>query len=187
MLSKPDVIILDRDGVINEDSDEYIKSPEEFLPIKGSLEAIARLKQANYCVVIATNQSGLGRGLFDIDILNQIHEKLHKALTELGVEIDGIFFCPHTPEDECDCRKPKPGLFYDISQRLQVELNSVIAVGDSLRDIQAANIAGAFPVLVKTGKGKKTLHKNVGLENVPVYKDLAAVVDEMLLGKLETT
>lgn len=187
MSNNPDVIILDRDGVINEDSDDFIKSPEEFIPIKGSLSAIARLKQANYNVVIATNQSGVGRGLFDIDMLNRIHGKLHKELADLGVAIDGIFFCPHSPDDECDCRKPKPGLFYDISQRLPVELKSVIAVGDSLRDIQAAKIAGAFPVLVKTGKGKKTFQKNVGLENVPVYKDLSAVVDEMLSGKLTNT
>ncbi len=178
------VIILDRDGVINEDSDDYIKSPQEFMPIKGSLSAIARLKQANYSVVLATNQSGVGRGLFDIDMLNRIHEKLHRELANLGVAINGIFFCPHSPDDECDCRKPKPGMFYDISQRLKVELDSVISVGDSLRDIQAASIAGAFPVLVKTGKGKLTIKKNVGLNNVPVYKDLAAVVDDILSGNL---
>ncbi|NOX43543.1 MAG: D-glycero-beta-D-manno-heptose 1,7-bisphosphate 7-phosphatase [Gammaproteobacteria bacterium] len=186
MPTDSNVIILDRDGVINEDSDNFIKSPEEFIPIKGSLTAIARLKQANYCVVLATNQSGVGRGLFDIDMLNRIHEKLHKELANLGVAIDGIFFCPHNPDDECDCRKPKPGMFYDISQRLKVELSSVISIGDSLRDIQAANIAGAIPVLVKTGKGKLTIKKNVGLENVPVYKNLSAVVDDILSGNFAT-
>jgi len=184
MSTESNLIILDRDGVINEDSDNFIKSPEEFIPIKGSLSAIARLKQSNYSVVIATNQSGVGRGLFNIDMLNKIHEKLHRDLANLGVAVNAIFFCPHSPEDECDCRKPKPGMYYDISQRLNVELSSVISIGDSLRDIQAASLAGAFPVLVKTGKGKRTIKKNVGLTNVPVYKDLSAVVDEILNGTL---
>lgn len=184
MSTEEKVIILDRDGVINEDSDDFIKSPDEFLPINGSLHAIARLKQANYSVVVATNQSGVGRGLFDIEMLNRIHEKLYRELASLGVTIDGIFFCPHAPDEGCDCRKPKPGLFYDISQRLKIKLDKVIAVGDSLRDIQAANIAGASPVLVKTGKGKRTLKKNIGLENVPIYKNLAMVVDDVLNGNL---
>ena len=184
MSIKSKLIILDRDGVINEDSDEFIKSPDEFVLIKGSCHAIVRLKQANYNVVIATNQSGISRKLLDIDMLNRIHLKLHNELSGLGVAIDGIFFCPHGPDDGCDCRKPKPGLFYDISQRFQVDLSSVISVGDSLRDLQASKIAGAFPVLVKTGKGKKTLRNKSAIEDIPIYKDLAAVVDDILDEKL---
>jgi len=184
MLTDAGIVILDRDGVINEDSDDFIKSPDEFIPIKGSLAAIAKLKQANYCVVLATNQSGVGRGLFDIEMLNCIHQKLRKELANLGVAVDAIFFCPHSPDDGCDCRKPKPGMYYDISQRLKFELKNAVSIGDSLRDIQAAKIAGAFPVLVKTGKGKKTIKNNSGLDGVPVYKNLAAVVDELLSRKL---
>lgn len=184
MSTSQKLIILDRDGVINEDSDEFIKSPEEFIPIEGSCQAIVRLKQSNYNVVIATNQSGLGRGLFDIEMLNKIHLKMHLELASMGVNLDGIFFCPHHPDENCDCRKPKPGLFYDISQRFKIDLESAIAVGDSLRDIQAAKIAGALPVLVKTGKGSKTARKKSSLVGVPVYKNLAAVVDDILAGKL---
>lgn len=184
MSIKQKLVILDRDGVINKDSDEYIKSPEEFVAIEGSCHAIVRLKQAGYYVVIATNQSGVGRGLFDIETLNKIHLKLHNKMASMGVNIDGIFFCPHHPDDNCDCRKPKPGLFYEISQRFKIDLESAIAVGDSLRDIQAAKIAGALPVLVRTGKGAQTVRKKTGLEGVPVYRNLAAVVDDILNGKL---
>lgn len=174
------LIILDRDGVINEDSDEFIKSPDEFIPIPGSLQAIARLKHANYTVMIASNQSGIGRGLFTIATLNQIHEKLYRELNALGVTIDAIFFCPHTPDDACECRKPKPGLLRNISERLQTDLIGVPAVGDSLRDLEAARAVGAQPILVKTGKGRRTLEKGEGLEGVPIYNDLAAVVEALL-------
>lgn len=176
------LIILDRDGVINEDSDEYIKSAEEFIPIPGSLEAIARLNHAGYLVMVATNQSGIARGYFTMDTLTQIHDKLRRLLSAYGGQVDGIFFCPHGPDDQCHCRKPRPGLYEEIAQRLNVDLFDVPAVGDSLRDLQAAQLVGASPVLVRTGKGKRTLAKAEGLDGIPVYDNLAAFVDELLEG-----
>ncbi len=174
------LIILDRDGVINEDSDEYIKSPEEFIPIPGSLEAIARLTQAGWRVVVATNQSGVARGYYDLATLQRIHDKLHRLLAGLGGQVEAIFYCPHGPDDQCDCRKPRPGLFHDIESRLQVVLHGVPAVGDSLRDLEAAIAVGAAPILVRTGKGERTLAKGKGLDGIPVFADLAAVVDSLL-------
>ena len=174
------LVILDRDGVINEDSDEYIKSPEECTPIPGSLEAIARLNQAGYRVVVATNQSGIARGLFDLDTLHRIHDKLHRRLAVVGGEIEAILFCPHGPEDACGCRKPEPGLLKELAARLQVSLEGVPAVGASLRDLQAARAVGALPILVRTGKGERTLAKGEGLDGVRVYADLSAVVDALL-------
>ncbi len=174
------LIILDRDGVINEDSDDYIKSPEEWVAIPGSPEAIARLNRAGYRVVVASNQSGVGRGLFDMDMLMRIHDKMHLAIAAVGGEVEAIFFCPHRPEDRCDCRKPKPGLFEDIAERLRVDVRGVPAVGDSRRDLQAAQAVGAQPILVRTGKGERTLAKGEGLEGVPVYDDLAAAVEALL-------
>jgi D-glycero-D-manno-heptose 1,7-bisphosphate phosphatase len=126
----PKLVILDRDGVINEDSDDFIKSPDEWQPIPGSLEAITRLNQANYRVVIATNQSGLARGLFTPDDLNQIHQKMLHQLENVGGIIDAIFFCPHAPNQDCKCRKPRPGLFYDLANRLSISLTNVPVVGD---------------------------------------------------------
>ena len=175
------LIILDRDGVINEDSDGFIKTAEEFIPLDGSLEAIARLNQSGYTVVVATNQSGLARGLFDLDALNSMHEKLRRLLAPFGGHIDGIFFCPHGPDDNCDCRKPKPGLLNEIKNRYGIELYDVFAVGDSLRDIQSAQCVGANPVLVKTGKGERTLAACEGIDNIPVFDNLAAFVDELLV------
>ena len=177
------LIILDRDGVINEDSDEYIKTPDEFIPIPGSLEAITRLNHAGYTVLVATNQSGIARGLFSMDALNQIHDKLKRLLNAYGGHIDGIFFCPHGPEDNCHCRKPKPGLYEEIAHRLKTDLDDVPAVGDSLRDLQAANLVGATPVLVRTGKGERTLAKGEGLKGIPVFPDLASFVDQLLEGQ----
>ncbi len=174
------LVILDRDGVINQDSDDYIKSPEEWVAIPGSPEAIARLNRAGYRVVVASNQSGVGRGLFDMDMLMRIHDKMHLAIAAVGGEVEAIFFCPHRPEDRCDCRKPKPGLFEDIAERLRVDVRGVPAVGDSLRDLQAAQAVGAQPILVRTGKGERTLAKGEGLEGVPVYDDLAAAVEALL-------
>lgn len=153
-------IVLDRDGVINEDSDEYVKSPEEWIPIPGSLDAIARLNRGGYRVVVATNQSGLSRGLFDLETLSLMHKKMHDLANEAGAHIDGVFFCPHGPEDKCNCRKPKPGLFQEIMTRMGISLNNVPVVGDSLRDLQAGCSQGCTPFLVKTGKGKSTLEKN---------------------------
>jgi D-glycero-D-manno-heptose 1,7-bisphosphate phosphatase len=177
------LVILDRDGVINEDSDAYIKSPDEWIPIPGSLEAIARLNRADYRVVVATNQSGVARGLFTLDTLNRIHEKMHRALAELGGNVDAIFFCPHAPDDQCYCRKPKPGLFHEIEQRLGVSLKNVPAIGDSLRDLQAAQSVGAQPQLVLTGKGSRTLAKLTAADKVPVFENLADAVDALLQGE----
>ncbi len=174
------LIILDRDGVINEDSDAYIKSPDEWVPVPGSLEAIARLKQADFRVVVATNQSGVARGLFDLDTLNQIHEKMLGQVAKAGGTIDAIFFCPHHPDEECDCRKPKTGLYRDIAARFRLGLTGVPAVGDSLKDLQAAKAVGARAILVRTGKGEKTLSNGEALEDVDVYDNLAAVVDALL-------
>ena len=177
------LVILDRDGVINHDSDEFIKSPDEWIALPGSLEAIARLNRHGYCVVVATNQSGLARGLFDLDTLNRIHEKMQLELSDVGGHIDMVLFCPHGPDDDCECRKPKPGMIKEIASRLDMSFQGVWLVGDSLRDLQAAQAAGVAPILVRTGKGERTLEKNEGLEGVPVYDDLAMVVDVLLNGE----
>ena len=145
------LVILDRDGTINEDSDDFIKTPEEWLPLPGSLEAIARLNHAGWHVVVASNQSGLGRGLFDVSTLNAMHAKMHKLLATVGGKVDAIFYCPHGPEDACRCRKPEPGLFEQIAERFGVDLREVPAVGDSARDILAGIAVGCEPHLVLTG------------------------------------
>jgi D-glycero-D-manno-heptose 1,7-bisphosphate phosphatase len=174
------LIILDRDGVINEDSDDYIKSPEEWRPIPGSLEAIARLHRAGWHVVVATNQAGVAHGLLDLDTLMRIHGKMHRAVRDTGGLIDAVFFCPHGPDNDCACRKPKPGLYHDIARRLRIDLKGVPAIGDSLRDLQAARAAGARPLLVKTGKGPQTLAHPEFDPSVPVFSDLASAVDTVL-------
>lgn len=174
------LIILDRDGVINEDSAQYIKSPSEWKPIPGSLEAIARLHHAGWRVVVATNQSGIARHLFDLDSLARIHKAMHQCIMESGGLIDAVFFCPHGPDDDCDCRKPRPGMFYDIAERLRVSLENVPAIGDSLRDIKAARSAGALPILVKTGKGLTTVNNPELGPDVPVFDDLYSAVDSLL-------
>ncbi len=174
------LIILDRDGVINFGSDQYIKSPDEWRPIPGSLEAIARLTREGWRVVVATNQSGLARGLFEMATLNAIHAKMHKAVAQAGGRIEAVFYCPHAAETECDCRKPKPGLFNEIATRYGRELAGVPAVGDSLRDLLAAAAVGARPVLVRTGKGEKTLAAGGLPGDTPVFADLGEVVDELL-------
>ena len=170
------LIILDRDGVINIDSAQFIKSPGEWKPIPGSLEAIAKLNQAGWRVVVATNQSGIGRGLFDMDTLNAIHDKMHKAVQAAGGRIDAIFYCPHIADAKCDCRKPKPGMFQRIGQVLNANLKGAPAVGDPLRDLQAAAAVGAQPYLVRTGKGEKTEADGDLPEGTLIYPDLAAVV-----------
>lgn len=174
------LIILDRDGVINQDSDDYIKSVDEFIPLPGSLEAIARLNQAGYRVAVATNQSGIGRGYYDIATLNAMHDKLRRLLNQLGGHIEMIAFCPHGPDDNCDCRKPKTGMYLEIAHRFEVSLEDVPVIGDSLRDLQAAQAVGASPILVRTGKGMRTLEKGEGLEGIPVYDDLASAVEALL-------
>ncbi len=175
------LILLDRDGVINEDSDEFIKSAEEWVPIPGSLDAIASLTHAGYTNVVVTNQSGLAQGLFDISELHAIHNKMHEHVNKAGGRIDVVMYCPHAAGDDCACRKPKPGMLHSVSERLNTELTNVYMVGDSLRDLQAAMAVGATPVLVLTGKGKDTLDNNAGLdERVAVYDDLAAFTDYLL-------
>lgn len=171
-------VILDRDGVINEDSDAYIKSAAEWQPINGSLEAIARLKRAGHTVVVASNQSGIGRGVFDYAALFAIHDKMNQALAELGTRLDGIFFCPHAPEDGCNCRKPATGLLDSIARRLGSSLEGVPMIGDSECDVKAAHTAGAMPILVSTGTGAYADPNQV--RDVPRYPDLAEAVDAIL-------
>ena len=156
------LILLDRDGVINYDSDKFVKNVDEFEMLPGSIEGIANLTQAGFKVVICTNQSGIGRGLFTMEDLNEMHEKLHQLVDQAGGSIDAITFCPHTPEDNCNCRKPKAGMILDIYERFNVDNTSeVMMIGDSIRDLEAITNAGGIPVLVKTGNGKKTLAKGV--------------------------
>ena len=174
------LVILDRDGVINFDSAQFIKNPAEWKPIPGSLEAIAKLNHSGYRVVVATNQSGIGRGLFDMDTLNAIHEKMHKALFAVGGRVDAIFYCPHAADSACECRKPKPGMFKRISETLNIDLNGVTAIGDSLRDLTAAAACGCKPVLVLTGKGEKTKAECVLPEGTQEYPDLATAVNALL-------
>ena len=174
------LVILDRDGVINYDSDQFVKTPAEWKAMPGSLEAIARLTQAGYRVVVATNQSGIGRGLFDMDTLNAIHEKMHRAVQAVGGRIDAVFYCPHAVDSKCDCRKPKPGMFQRISSCFNIGLSGVYAIGDSLRDLQAAVSAGAIPVLVLTGKGQDTRANEPIPENTLIFDDLAQAVDHIL-------
>ena len=168
------LIILDRDGVINEDSDKYIKSAAEWRPLKGSPEAISRLTHAGYRVVVATNQSGIGRGLFDMATLNAMHDKMHKVVAQAGGRIHAVFYCPHKDDDDCACRKPKPGMFVEIAKRFNTDLRGVPVVGDALRDLKAGVAAGAAPALVKTGKGVKTIAAGGLPENTLVFEDLAA-------------
>ena len=151
------LVILDRDGVINQDSANFIKSPNEWVSIAGSLEAIALLNQSGFKVAVATNQSGISRGLFDMTTLNSIHDKMHRELAQLGGRIDAIFYCPHAADDHCHCRKPDTGMIEEIGNRFSIELQGVPAVGDALRDLQAFASAGCQPILVRTGKGEVTL------------------------------
>jgi D-glycero-D-manno-heptose 1,7-bisphosphate phosphatase len=167
------LVILDRDGVINFDSDQFIKSPDEWKPIPGSLEAISLLNHAGYTVVVATNQSGIGRGLFDMSMLTAIHEKLQKMLMLAGGRIDAFFFCPHTADLKCTCRKPEAGMLLEIADRFDTDLTGVPAIGDSLRDLVAAQKVGATPLLVLTGKGKKTMDNGNLPEGTRVFADLA--------------
>ena len=189
MSTKP-LVILDRDGVINQDSDDFIKSADEFVPILGSLEAIARLNKAGFRVVIATNQSGVARGLFDLQTLALIHDKLRRLLAAVDGHIDGIFFCPHGPKDGCDCRKPLPGLLEQIAEEFATNLENVPVIGDSLRDLQSAIAVGAKPILVRTGKGERTIASlaessvDARLKTAPVYQSLAAAVEALLVGEL---
>ncbi|CAM4212050.1 D-glycero-beta-D-manno-heptose 1,7-bisphosphate 7-phosphatase [Bordetella tumbae] len=173
------LIILDRDGVINQDSDAFVKNPDEWIALPGSLAAIARLSQAGYTVTVATNQSGLARGLFDTPTLNAIHAKLYREVSQAGGLVDSIFLCPHGPQDGCSCRKPLPGMYHDIARRYDADLTGVPAVGDSLRDLQAASAAGCTPWLVLTGNGPKTQQGTLP-PGTRIAADLSAVADALL-------
>ncbi len=157
--------------MINQDSDNFIKNVDEWIPIEGSIEAIARLSQAGFTVVVATNQSGLGRGLFDLDDLEAMHQKMNTLVNDHGGEIAGVFYCPHHPDDACDCRKPKTGLIDAIEHELATCAKDAMIIGDSLRDLEAGLTKGCQPILVKTGKGEKTLAK-INAENIPALSNL---------------
>ncbi|MGH8283877.1 MAG: D-glycero-beta-D-manno-heptose 1,7-bisphosphate 7-phosphatase [Gammaproteobacteria bacterium] len=174
------LVILDRDGVINSESDAYIKSPDEWLPIPCSLDAIARLHRGGFAVVVATNQSGVGRGLFDLAMLKTIHQKMTAAIEAAGGRLDGVFVCPHHPDAHCECRKPKPGLFKQIAERFRVSLHGVPIIGDSLKDIEAAENVGARPILVRTGYGEHTWRNLADKQRVEVFADLAAAATHLL-------
>ncbi len=176
------LLVIDRDGVINEDRDDYVKSPDEWVALPGSIEALARLHREGWRVVVATNQSGLGRGLFDMSTLNAIHLKLQRAVHAAGGRIDAIFFCPHAPEDHCDCRKPRPGLLRDIARRFGLDdLRGVPMVGDSVRDLQAAQAVGCQLHLVRSGKGERALAAQTPLpQGTLVHDDLAGFADWLL-------
>ena len=182
------LVILDRDGTINQDSDDFIKSPEEWIPLPGALEAIARLNHAGWQVVVASNQSGLGRGLFDMATLNAMHAKMNKHLSAVGGRIDAVFFCPHGPEDKCQCRKPLPGLFEQIGERLGMDLKGTHVVGDSLRDLLAGVAVGSTPHLVHTGKGAAFQGQPLPTtfpSHTQTHADLAGFVDWLLDEKPE--
>jgi D-glycero-D-manno-heptose 1,7-bisphosphate phosphatase len=170
------LIILDRDGVINEDSPDYVKSASEWIPLPGSLEAIAALNRSGYTVAVASNQSGLARGYFDRDALDAMHDKFRRLLDRVGGRVDRIEICPHGPDDGCDCRKPAPGMILRLIDHYAVEPDDVIVVGDSLRDLEAAAAGGARPVLVRTGNGATTESSlATGLRATPVFDDLLAL------------
>ena len=177
------LVILDRDGVINEDSDDYIKSLEEWRPLPGSIEAIARLSRNGFTVAVATNQSGLGRGLFELEDLEAMHRRLEELVSAAGGHLAGIFYCPHTPDDACDCRKPKAGLIDAIERELGVSARGAFLVGDSLRDLEAGRDKGCLPLLVLTGKGERTRAKIAGVpewSDVRVFRDLAEAADTLI-------
>ena len=183
-MSAVKLVVLDRDGVINADSDAFIKSPAEWQPIPGSLEGIAALTNAGFTVTVATNQSGLARGLFDIDTLNHIHGQMTERIAAVGGRIDAVAFCPHGPDAGCDCRKPAPGLLLTLAKRFGVSLQDVPIVGDSVRDLEAAYRVNGKPMLVRTGKGDRaSRHLPRHLANVPVVDDLESAV-EMILDRL---
>ena len=179
------LVILDRDGTINEDRDDYVKSPEEWVPLPGALEAIARLNHAGWHTVVATNQSGLGRGTFDMATLNAMHTKMNQLLAKQGGRIDAVFFCPHAPDESCTCRKPLPGLFEQISERFGVALRDVPVVGDTLRDLQAGVAVGCRPHLVRTGKGARLDDAQLAalcgqVPGTVVHADLAAFAEYLV-------
>lgn len=174
------LVVLDRDGVINQDSPDYIKSPGEWQPLDGSMDAIARLCAAGFTVVVATNQSGIARGLFSPDALDAIHRRMASAIEAAGGKLAGIFVCPHGPTDGCDCRKPRAGLLFQIEKAFECRLANQPVIGDSARDIQAGRAVGARLILVRTGNGKATEEALDSSHDVEIYDDLAAVTDALI-------
>lgn len=174
------LVILDRDGVINEDRDDFVKSAAEWVPLPDSLEAVANLTQAGWRVVVATNQSGLGRGLFDMQALNAMHEKMHRLVNQAGGRIDAVVFCPHTKHDLCKCRKPEPGMVLQIAERFNAKPESLPMIGDSLRDLQAVAAVGGQPILVRTGKGLRTLEAGDLPENTLVFDNLYDAAEHLI-------
>ena len=166
------IVILDRDGVINQDSANYIKNENEWIPIPGSLEAIATLTQNNFKVIIVTNQSGVGRGLYSMENLNQIHQKMHRLLADMGSRIDSICICPHTEEDDCHCRKPRPGMLFEIEKTYGISVKNLFGIGDSLRDLEAFDTAKMQPILVKTGNGQKVSKQKKYPKKTKIFKNL---------------
>lgn len=173
------LLILDRDGVINQDSDAYIKTLDEWIPIPSAIAAIARLSKAGWTVAVATNQSGIARGYYDLATLESMHTRLRELVAEQGGELGVVVYCPHGPDEGCDCRKPKPGMLRQIAQHYGVDLRGVWFVGDSRGDLDAALAVDCQPVLVKTGKGERTLTKPLP-DGTRVFDDLAAVADHLL-------
>lgn len=174
------VLVLDRDGVINADSPDYIKSPDEWQPLPGSVEAIARASQAGYAIAIASNQSGVGRGLFDLDMLSAIHDRMIEAVEDAGGRIDLIVFCPHKPDEGCECRKPKAGLLRRIETELGVSLRKQWMIGDSLKDLAAAREMHMQPVLVRTGNGARVESELQDNSDVLIFDSLAVAMDDLL-------
>ena len=175
------LVILDRDGVINQDSDDYVKSVDEWIPLPGSAEAIARLSQAGIIVAVATNQSGIARGYFSEQTLADMHAKMHGLVEQAGGKISQVLWCPHGPDDQCSCRKPLPGMVSSLLNEFNVNASDAIMVGDSPRDLEAGAAVGVLPFLVKTGKGQRTLDAGKKLpEGTGIYEDLSQLVAELL-------
>ena len=179
------LVVLDRDGVINEEQEQPIKTPDDWVAIDGSIEAIASLCQADYQVVVVTNQSAISHGMLTVDEVNVVHQHMQQTVVAQGGRIDAVMFCPHKPGDDCNCRKPKPGMLHSLMERLDIDLNGVPLVGDSLRDVQLAMVVGATPVLVKTGHGTLTIEENKHLEGVDMYENLAEFVEQLLATETE--
>lgn len=179
MAGRARLVMIDRDGVINEDSKEFIKSIEEWRPIAGSLEAIAALHRAGWTVAVVTNQSGVGRGLYDEGTLAAIHRHMLAQVRAAGGELAGIYYCPHAPDDGCECRKPKPGMFRALEHELGIPVSGAAYIGDRISDVQAADAVGARPILVRTGSGAAA-EKLLGERHVPVFDDLAAAARHLL-------
>lgn len=179
------LVILGRDGVLNEYRSSHVTAPEEWVPVPGALEAVARINHAGWHTVVATNQAGIGRGMIDMAAINLVHARMHQMMMAHGARVDAVFFCPHTPEEACDCRKPQPGLLLDIGHRYNVHLATVPMVGDTLRDLQAAQAAGCEPHLVLTGRAAALDEAGLQamLQQVPatrVHASLDAFADFLL-------